>query len=96
MSTLNNNTQTSLLEATTKLAMFGAKGTASLLGGASGMVIGASDALAEHINTAPESISAGINNRSLKENFDTMKAVTYRGTRRTISNYRDDNADDVM
>jgi len=37
MSTLNNTTTTtSLVEATTKLAMFGAKGLASAVGGASG------------------------------------------------------------
>ena len=90
MSTLNNTTTTTFLEATAKLAVFGAKGASSLVGGASGVVIAASDTLAAHIDSAPDSISAGINKRSIGENFTTMRNISYRGTRRAISNYTDD------
>lgn len=83
-------TETSFLEATTRLALFGAKGIASGVGAVSGAVVASSDALGEHINNVPDSVSAGINNRTISDNYSSMKKIAYRGTRRVISNYREE------
>lgn len=97
---MNNNieTQTSVIEATTKLAVFGVKTIWAGANLGAGSVVAISDTLANHIDKAPDSISASINKRDFNELGKTCRAVGYRATSRFMTTYSkpDNSADELL